>query len=107
MGDELGYREITLPVSGLTVRVADRRLKVLDSVKAADMCGDFRNPIRMLAARAVVVTSMPDGRAVIFEDVLQWDEDDLNAIVELRESPDFVRAPGGPSSPSPASSRPL
>lgn len=98
------FRDINLPVSGQAVRVSSRRFKVMDNVAAADLVGgDLRNPVRMLAAKIALVTSYPAGGKAIYEDILEWDEDDLAAVMALRDDPDFMGSPGGKSSASPDS----
>jgi len=98
------FNEICLPVSGQTVRVSNRRFKVLDNIAAADMVGaDLRNPIRMLVAKVALVTSYPTGAKVVYEDLLEWDEDDLAAVMAQRDDPDFTGNLGGRSSGSPDS----
>lgn len=92
------FRDITLPISGLTVRVSNRRFKVLDNVAAFDLVGtDSRNPIKMLAAKVALVTGLPTGARVIYEDILDWDEDDLAAVMALRDDPVFMLNPAAPS----------
>ncbi len=98
------FRDITLPISGLAVRVSNRRFKVLDNVAACDLVGgDLRNPFKMLAAKIALVTSFPSGGKVVYEEILEWDEDDMAPVMGLRDDPVFMQSPGGTSSGSPDS----
>lgn len=88
-------KELTLPISGQVVMISDRRMKVRDNDQAFRMVGGegAKSPICLMAARIAIVTTKADGSSIPYEDILDWDEDDLNAVISKREDPAFFQTP--------------
>jgi hypothetical protein len=89
-------RELKLPLSGQTVLVSNRRLKVKDNDRAFALVGDLKRPMALMAARAALVCTYPDGRPVLFEEILEWYEEDLEAVTKLRDDADFLETVARP-----------
>jgi hypothetical protein len=46
-----------------------------------------------MAARASLTITKADGSLIPFEDIMDWDEEDLNAVIEKRDDPSFFQTP--------------
>lgn len=86
------FETLTLPVSGLVVRLTAKRFKVSDWDRVDAMVGKKRSLGKVSAARMSLVTSKADGSFFTMEEILDWDEDDLNFLAERREDSDFLKA---------------
>lgn len=91
---------LTLPVSGLIVLINRTKFRVRENDKAVLMCGDKKTTIRISAAKMSLRVKHADGRAILMEEILDWWEDDFNAINELWGEEDFTITPMSSSSSS-------
>jgi hypothetical protein len=88
-------KNFTLPVSGLEVAISNRRLKVRDNDHAFQLVGPdaIKSPVKLMAARVSLTTTKADGSPILFEDILDWDEEDMNAVIDKRDDPSFFLTP--------------
>ena len=108
--DALTEKTITLPVSGKVVVITAKALTGRDLINARRYCatdGDIAMGFALYAAVCVFkVPNQPD-RQLVYEDVLDMDTRDLNALQEaLKGDPRFPTPATGAAAPMSASSSP-
>lgn len=93
---EAEFQTLVLPFSGKTVTVARRPFSFRDNIRASKIACGATDPFTLAAAKMHLVTTWPNGDAVLMEDILDWPEDDATALISLRGSEGFIVNPSKP-----------